>query len=863
MPRLAFHLGLYASLVIAASAQPTALTVDTRSREEVRQFYRAIYNASENVPINWTGNYATGNAGDTSAAFKEATRLRINFFRALVGVPAGITFDSTFSAKAQQAALMMSANNTLQHVDIPPSWTFYTAAGAEAAAASNLYLNGSGPGSISGYVADAGDNNRGVGHRRWLFYPQTRRMGTGDVPGVTGDLTRQPANAVWVLDTGAGAFGSPRPATRSPAIAFPPAGFVPYQVVWPRWSFSYPDADFSATTVTMTRAGQSVPVRLEPLGARAGESTLVWVYDNLNTDSEAPHAVPTTNTTYTVNVNNVRIAGAAQNFSYDVTVFDPDVVGPDATPVALTGAANPALNTANSYSVAKPSFAPGFDWRTLQLVAFTKIYNAESGLDGLIATTNSGYSVVQTAQKSAGNSAYHLAHPDPRADQVLLLPETFFVVDANAAITFASRLGFASSNQVAHVQLSTDDGVSWQNVYSQAGTTSSTPPNLPTETAFTARRVSLSAFAGRTIRVRFNYTIPQSGSAFPQTDAAAGVGWFIDNLTLVNVQSAIPAAPTRVASGNTFSFNPTAAGPVMLQARGVLFGAFPIEWGPGLAVTAVDATANNNPGRLINMSIRTNAGTGDNTLIVGVGIGGAGTSGTKPVLLRAVGPTLSAFGVGGALPDSVMTVFQGATAIAQNDDWAGGFSFGSVGAFEFATPTRDAAIYNAASPSGSFSIQITGKNNATGVALAEVYDATPTASFTASTPRLVNVAARTQVGTGDNILIAGFVVGGSTPVRVIIRAVGPTLGVFGVGGVLLDPRLTITSSGTTVAENDNWGGTAELKAAFASVAAFAFSADNSRDAALVVTLQPGNYTAQVSGVGNTTGVALVEVYEAP
>jgi len=861
MSRLLAPLGLFTFFTVAALGQPTALTVDPRSREEVRQFYRAIYTASENVPMAWTGSYATGNAGDTSAAFKEATRLRINFFRALAGVPAGITFNSTYNTKAQQAALMMSANNTLQHVGIPTTWTFHSAGGAEAAANSNLFLNGSGPGAIAGFIADAGDNNRAVGHRRWLFYPQTRQMGTGDVPGVANDLTRQPANAIWIVDVGAGAFGTPRPATRGAAVAYPPAGFVPHAVVWPRWSFSYPAADFSAATVTMTRAGQVVPVRLEPLGtAIAGEPTLVWVYDNLNTDSELPHAAPAADVTYTVNVNNVRLAGVAQNFSYNVTVFDPDVAGADATSVVVTGSASPALGTATAYAVAKPTFAASFDWRTLQLAGFAKVYNAESGLDGLIATTNSGYSVVQTAQKSAGTSAYHLAHPDPRADQVLLLPETFHVVDASAAITFASRLGFASVNQVAHVQVSTDEGGAWRGVYRQAGTTSSTPPNNSTETAFTTRSISLAGFVGRTLRVRFVYAVPQSGSAFPQTDAAAGVGWFIDNLTLTGVQSATPAAPTRVASGTTFSFNPATAGSLILQARGVLFGAYPIEWGPGLAVTALDANANNNPGRLVNMSIRTNAGTGDNTLIVGVGIGGAGTSGDKAVLLRAVGPTLAAFGVGDTLPDSVMTVFQGQTPIAQNDDWAGGFDFGSVGAFAFATPARDAAIYNSAAPSGSFSIQITGKNNATGVALAEVYDATPTAAFSASTSRLVNVSARTQVGTGDNILIAGFVVGGSTPVRVLIRAVGPTLGAFGVGGVLLDPKLEVIGGAARVAENDNWN--LPDAATFGSVGAFALT-PNSRDAALVVTLQPGNYTAQVTGVGNTTGVALVEVYELP
>jgi hypothetical protein len=267
-------------------------------------------------------------------------------------------------------------------------------------------------------------------------------------------------------------------------------------------------------------------------------------------------------------------------------------------------------------------------------------------------------------------------------------------------------------------------------------------------------------------------------------------------------------------------------------------------------------------GRLVNMSIRTNAGTDDNTLIVGVALGGAGTAGNKAVLLRGVGPTLGVFGVGGALVDPVMTVFQGTRQVAQNDDWdaTAGANFAALGAFAFNAASRDAAIYNSALPTGSYSIQILGKNNGTGLALAEIYDATPDAGFTATTPRLVNVSARTQVGTDENVLIAGFVIGGQSPVRVLLRAVGPTLTAFGVGGVLADPKLEIYRGTSKVNENDNWD--AATAATFASVGAFNFTA-GSRDAALVATLPPGSYTAQVSGVGGTTGVALVEVYELP
>ncbi len=364
----------------------------------------------------------------------------------------------------------------------------------------------------------------------------------------------------------------------------------------------------------------------------------------------------------------------------------------------------------------------------------------------------------------------------------------------------------------------------------------SAPPLVfPVAPAITAAPVATAAVLGGP--ATFSVTATGAGNTYQ---------WLKDNVAIAGATSATYtiAAVTAASAGN-YSVR-------IVNSLGTVTST-------PVALTLVTAS---NAGRLVNMSIRTGAGTGDATLIVGVGLGGAGTSGSKAVLLRGVGPTLGAFGVGGTLADPVMTVFQGTTQVAANDNWdaAAGATFGPLGAFAFAAGSRDAAIYNAAIPSGSYSIQIVGQNNGTGIALAEIYDATPASAFSAATPRLVNVSARTQVGTGDGVLIAGFVVGGQTPVRVLIRAVGPTLTAFGVGGALADPKLDVFSGTTVVASNDNWE--AATAANFSRVGAFAFTA-GSRDAALVATLNPGSYTAQVSGVNNTTGVALVEVYELP
>lgn len=866
-----------------ARAQSTALSVNTASREEVRQFYRAVYSASENIPIGWTGDYTAGQAGDTSAAFKEATRLRINFFRALVGIPADVTLNPTYNAQAQQAALLQSVNAAagdlivLNHTP-PASWSFFTAAAAEASSKSNLSYGSVGPAAITSYVVDSGPTNAPVGHRRWLFYPQTLQMGVGDVPG-DGTRGRGPANATWIIDGAAGGrFGDPRPATRTEHIPYPPAGFVPYSLVFPRWSFSHPNADFTATTVRMTRNGQPIAATLEPLlPVSIGEPTLVWVYDDKNPDDDSPHARPAADTVYEVTLANVRIGAAVRDFSYRVTVFDPDVVGPDFSPVTITGPASIPLGTATTFSIAKPTYATAFDWRALQFTDASKTYTAEPGLsssngpglslsngsdsglrasdalDGLRATTSPGYDVVQSIAVGSGRAAFQLAHSPDRTDQILALPDTYLVA-SDSAVTFQSRLGIATATQTARVQLSTDGGNSWFDIYRQSGTspTGSAAP-APTEPAFITRSLSLAPYAGRTVEVRFVLSMLAGGAGY-LPDAANPIGWFLDNLTISNAQIASTAsAPLRIGAGTTFSFAPSVTGEIALQARGLIAGAYPLEWGPVLPTNAVPASSTSSS-YLTNLSVRTSAGAGDNTLIVGFRIEG----GTKQILLRGIGPTLAGFGIRGVLADPRLELFASLGRVTENDNWnaTSRSSFSAVGAFDLAPGSRDAVLLQHVSPD-NYTVQLSGNAGSTGVALVELYDTR--AGDTAA--RLANVSARSPVGTGENVLVAGFTVGGSGSRQLLIRAVGPTLTALGVSGALLDPKLELfNQSSVKIAENDNWS--AALASSFTRVGAFQLT-PNSRDAVLIVTLPPGSYTAQVSGVSNTTGVALVEVYELP
>ena len=188
-----------------------------------------------------------------------------------------------------------------------------------------------------------------------------------------------------------------------------------------------------------------------------------------------------------------------------------------------------------------------------------------------------------------------------------------------------------------------------------------------------------------------------------------------------------------------------------------------------------------------------------------------------------------------------------------------------VGTFALAPNSQDAVVF-ATLPAGNYTVQASGANPAaSGVVLIEVYDAT-LAATTATSPRASNVATRGEVGTGANVLIAGFVINGTASRRMLLRGVGPTLTRFGLGqnAVLADPLLTLKdAAGVTLRTNDDWstgGDAAVIAAAAVSGGAFAL-ANGSKDAAMIIMLPPGAYTVQLSGVGNTTGIGIVEVYD--
>jgi hypothetical protein len=286
----------------------------------------------------------------------------------------------------------------------------------------------------------------------------------------------------------------------------------------------------------------------------------------------------------------------------------------------------------------------------------------------------------------------------------------------------------------------------------------------------------------------------------------------------------------------------------------------------------VSVTGSPSPGRLTNLSCRSSVGTGAGAMIAGFVVGGQGSSLNESVLLRASGPALSQFNVPGVLQDPALSLHSTTRVVDSNSGWGGSpvisAAASGLGAFAWnSTTSKDSALFESLSP-GAYTAEISGASGDPGVALAEIYDANSSLAYNPARPHLVNISARAQVGTGGNILIAGFVVGGATSKTVLIRASGPALTAFGVPGVLADPQLKLfrqnsDGSSTMLQSNNGWGGNAEIASVAASVGAFAWTASDGAESAILVTLPPGAYTAQVSGASGDTGIALVEVYDVP
>ena len=288
--------------------------------------------------------------------------------------------------------------------------------------------------------------------------------------------------------------------------------------------------------------------------------------------------------------------------------------------------------------------------------------------------------------------------------------------------------------------------------------------------------------------------------------------------------------------------------------------------GINLDVIGYDLTQTTQPS-LGNISTRSFVQTGEHVMIGGFIVQGTGP---KRVIIRAMGPELTQYGIPNFLANPRLELHNGSGAlIATNDDWQTTIIGGIITTNQVSDIQNSGHAPTAASESaiianlqpGNYTAIVRGVNNTTGVALVEVDDLSPAASSS-----LGNISTRSFVQTDEHVMIGGFVVQGTGAQRVIIRAIGPELTQYGIPDPLANPRLELhNGSGALIASNDDWqttiiGGIITSNQV-SDIQNSGHAPTAASESAIIANLQPGNYTAIVPGVNNTTGVALVEVYD--
>jgi hypothetical protein len=266
---------------------------------------------------------------------------------------------------------------------------------------------------------------------------------------------------------------------------------------------------------------------------------------------------------------------------------------------------------------------------------------------------------------------------------------------------------------------------------------------------------------------------------------------------------------------------------------------------PG-AVTVVGLAIDPNPPRLSAISTRAVVLTGQDVLIGGFIIGG---STPKTVVVRARGPSFAGSGLTGFLQNPQLQLFSGQTSIGFNDNWqdAANAAFLQSSGYAPSDPL-EAALLVTLGPGGYTAI-VSGAGGGTGIGIVEIFE------LDADSMPLIAISTRGQVLTGDNVMIGGFIIEGSAPRTVVVRARGPSLTAGGISGALQNPQLQLISGQTQIAYNDNWQDTDAT-----AILASGFAPSSPLESAIRVTLQPGAYTAIMSGVGGGTGVGIVEVF---
>jgi hypothetical protein len=543
------------------------LGVDRQSRNDVLSFWHGVYQASEGFEsrMNWTGSYgdAAGDEGTNSPEFVADMERRLNYFRAMSGVPANAAMNSNSTvlisggdahippantlktAAAQRAALILvmnhnsstGANPAFTHN--PPVNATWTAVPWNANNKSNLGFNILGPDALTEYMREdvltgLGSENAGVGHRRWMMKSTYTNFATGDIPAGSG---RPAANVTYVLQNP----GEIVPVALA-FISYPSPGFFPAPLNAKFWSLTYPGANFGSATVSVTQVGGSaVTTTIRTTNFAAGDPTISWEVPPEHAARSFPQ-----DRTYSVTVSGISGLGVPTSHSYQFTLINPDTITSDQS---LSGTAVPHPGTPANYSFTTPESAEALRVNTYRQIPVSWTETAETGTaSSIIDLTEDAYALVSNVNPVAGARSFRLTHPTLQspADQIFELGRQI-IPKANATLTFRYKRGYMTSNSKLDMESSADGGATWL----QIGTTISglgTTLNNSVLSGSAALPASQSP-----VLLRFRFYYGGTGGIYTN-DAPPGslTGIFIDTITLTNADWLEPRKTNDLPAGATF-----------------------------------------------------------------------------------------------------------------------------------------------------------------------------------------------------------------------------------------------------------------------------------------------------------------------
>lgn len=612
--------------------------LNTQRRNEVVHFWNCVWLAPRAV-MGWTGHFNTlsapGSPGTVSAAWNADVQRRVNFYRALAGLPADITFDALAplalpgyqggstavpagtlrSTCCQHAAFMnaveLNANfgYEVTHLATGTEWAF-SQAGSNGWRHGNLAAGANGPAAVDLYILEPADTGDGsapslVGHRRWILYTKANDMANGDTPRSTMDGYEVPAsNCLYVVST-------PRANPPVQFVPWPGAGFFPAPLRPRYWSLCYPGASFATATVSVTGPSGNVPV---VIGARLADGT----GDNgISFEMPSLPSTFTADTSYTVTVSGITGAGVPATHTWTTTFMNPDRLLTSLTP------AGPSVITqaGASFTVSEVDAAESREVQIIRTTAAAGTFS-ESAEDATAARivdgTSGGYSLRQafiseqipnqnpvTFSPHSGTKAFHLTHPEIDSTESFQIAADV-IPSPGSTLSFQECFRWLFTENRLSLEISADGGVDWTEIYGRNGayTYVDDPEHLYNTSlwdkqgaslapAWKARSVSLAAWAGKLVRLRFVLRSNQRG--FTGTDTRFGC--FVDSLSLTNCQEiaaastmSIPAGTTvaKILPGSMPGGTAVEGVPYLLRARAVL-GCRAMGYGP--AVTATGSSA--------------------------------------------------------------------------------------------------------------------------------------------------------------------------------------------------------------------------------------------------------------------------------